>query len=174
MNKESAPKWILRHISIVLSALFLSLFALTHEYWLTDLPDHISHTISPLTNAQILIVLCLVLLIALTIIVNLVLLYFPKPNPKCYHFINPPGFYKHKKSGYYYCQFCLDGMEKLSPLYWENPAGLLCRLCGSNYKVSIPAGTLFSGLEQEMDKASAEIKANPEYQKLLKEARGEI
>lgn len=63
------------------------------------------------------------------------LILLKKPNLKHYEQINPPGFYKHKKNGSYYCQRCLlkDKIEvPLSPLSKEE---YLCRVCKESYKV---------------------------------------
>lgn len=58
-----------------------------------------------------------------------------KPSVKDYDLINPPGFYKHRKAGGYYCQPCIDQRHIASPLSTISKEEFLCRACKETYKV---------------------------------------
>lgn len=86
--------------------------------------------------------------------------FIEKPNIKEYEFINPPGCYKHKRSGLYFCQPCLLKDKIESPLYWINEYGMHCKCCGEPYKIKLTRISAIPSLEKEFDKAWEEWNNN--------------
>ena len=64
----------------------------------------------------------------------LFLSYTHKPKLRDYELITPPGFYKHKKNGNYYCQKCLLKDHIAVPLSALSTEDFHCRLCDQSYK----------------------------------------
>ena len=58
-----------------------------------------------------------------------------RTNIKDYEHTSPPGFYKHKISGEYYCKKCLLKDNIAVPLSPINTKEFHCRLCNETYKV---------------------------------------
>ncbi len=78
------------------------------------------------------------LILLLFILVGYGLLYrefSKKPKMKDYDHISPPGFYKHKINGEYYCKRCLLKYNIAVPLSPSSNKEFHCRLCNELYKV---------------------------------------
>ena len=99
------------------------------------LPKQIKDILTILPQPKSTIILILLLLAILICYLLLFLSYNRKPKLKDYELINPPGFYKHKKNGGYYCQKCLLKDHIAVPLSPLSTDQFHCRLCDQSYKI---------------------------------------
>jgi hypothetical protein len=80
-----------------------------------------------------------------------------RPNIKDYDIINPPGFYKHKKTGAYYCQPCIDQRHIASPLSIISEEEFLCRACKETYRIDYSVLICNAYLSMVHDRAADEF-----------------
>jgi hypothetical protein len=91
-----------------------------------------------------------------------------KINADDYEHFPSIGFLKNKKDNQYYCKSCLKGRQLSMPLDWINLQGFVCRWCGEKYTLEGTDLRYSPDFVVEINRASDEIKSNPEYQERLK------
>lgn len=92
--------------------------------------------ISSLPQPKATIILISLLLAISACYVLLFVAYTKKPNIKDYDLINPPGFLKHKGTGKYYCQPCLQTRHIASELSVVKKDEMFCRNCKEPYPIN--------------------------------------
>lgn len=142
------------HKSTILKTLYLPFYGLLGWGLYEFVPRVISESITSIQGSYIII--WLILLSTLLANYTLELTRKIKINIKKYEFINPPGCYKHKQNGKYYCKPCLLKDKIESEISWINHVGMQCNVCGAPYKVSLAQSSLYPELEKQFDRAIAE------------------
>lgn len=145
-------KWVILPILIPLAGLIILQLSRL-EYWFPfELTLRLKALPEPLTILRLLTTILAIYVSYLF----LLLAYFKKPNIKNFEFINPPGCYKHKRNGKYYCKPCLLKDKIESEISWINHIGMQCNVCGTPYRVSMAHMSHYPELEKQFDKAIKE------------------
>lgn len=117
--------------------------------------------ISSLPQPKTMIISIALLLAILACYLLLFVAYTKKPNLKDYEIINPPGFMKHKKGGYY-CQPCLIQRHIASELSTITEKEFVCRACKESYKIDYSVLICDKYLSMVHDRAADELRNKKE------------
>lgn len=142
--KSYIPKWLAAPISLLILIL-IGIFLLPPNL---GLPSQIVSTLTNLPTPKIMGTLILWFLAMSCFYAFLYRRYMNKPNVSDYEFINPPGCFKHKITGLYFCQPCLLKNDIPSQLTWVNAYGMQCKCCGEPYKIDLAKTSCIPSLEQ--------------------------
>ncbi len=129
--KPYISEWVslpLIFLSIILSGtLFFDLGSI--------LPPESITILTPIQLAKLVVTLSLLFLAMSFCYVLLYRTFSKRPRSKDYEHISPPGFYKHKITGEYFCKKCLLKDKIAVPLSPSNTKEFHCRLCNETYKI---------------------------------------